>query len=646
MALGDKNDLNRLEELKSKLFSKNYQTKIEHRDGFSASQKRTVMDVWDTKDQLISDKYDREDRLMMKTSFFRKFFIFSISVFVISLGYAAYVFFIGGNTVSNNNIDISIVGNSFTAGGEVLPIVVGITNKNNTPLELADLVMQYPKGSSVDASSDTENFRESLGTIAAGAVVNKNLTPILFGEQGSTRTIKISLEYRVAGSNAIFVKDKTYDVVINSTPINLSVDSPPTVSPNQSITLNVKTTLNSTTTVPKILVRMDYPIGFQFISAVPAPSFGNNVWNLGDLAPGAEHDISVTGQMVGVFNGDQKTFNVSTGSQSDSNKSVIGVVFNSMQQNITVQKPFVDASLYINGVSQNQYAIDTKTPINAEIRYVNNLDTKVDDVQVQVKISGNAFDRKTINGQRGFYDSSKNIITWDKNSVNGFKELNTGDSGSLDFSLSSLSLFSAAGGLLSNPTINLEIDISGKQADSGFSVNNLTNSTSATVNIISDVGFSDKAFYYSGPFTNTGPIPPKVEKPTTYTITWSLSNTANSISNVQVNSTIPPWVTFVGAISPTGEDLTYNPATQEIVWNADRIQKGAGITGEARSVSFQVSLSPSLSQLNTSPVILNDAILTGHDDFANVDIKVNKTSLNTNLDSDSGFPPNGASVAN
>ena len=50
----------------------------------------------------------------------------------------------------------------------------------------------------------------------------------------------ISLEYRVPGSNAIFVKNEPYSVTINSTPINLSVDAPATVSPNQVITLDVK----------------------------------------------------------------------------------------------------------------------------------------------------------------------------------------------------------------------------------------------------------------------------------------------------------------------------------------------------------------------------------------------------------------------
>ena len=76
----DRNKLDRLEELKSKLFSKNYQTKIEHRDPFSQTQKREVMDSWKVDEKSSSGD---ENKFFMKTSFFKKFFIFSVIVFLI-----------------------------------------------------------------------------------------------------------------------------------------------------------------------------------------------------------------------------------------------------------------------------------------------------------------------------------------------------------------------------------------------------------------------------------------------------------------------------------------------------------------------------------------------------------------------------------
>jgi len=646
MPINDGDKLNRIEELKGKLFSKNYKTKIEHRDKFSRTSRKDIPDTWENgKKETGSVSY--QDKFFVKTSIFKIFFIFSLVFFILTLLYASYVFFAGGNIVSSDNIDISIFGNNFIAGGEELSLVVGITNRNSSALDLVNLVMEYPKSSeSANAGLPlgTERNRFLLGTIPAGAVRNENLKVVLFGEQGSIRPIKISLEYRVEGSNSIFVKTKSYEVTISSAPLNISVDAPVTINPNQDITLNIKATLNSPYAVPKMLLKLNYPVGFQFKSSIPAPSLGNSIWSLGDLASGAERNISVTGKMFDVVDGEEKSFHISGGSQSTKDKSMIDVVFNSLSYAVTIKKPFIEAKLFVNGVYQKEYAINTKTPINGEIRWTNNLDTKVNDLEIRAKISGNAFNRKTINAQQGFYDSSTDIITWNKNSQNGFNEVNPGDSGSVNFSVSSLSLFSAIGGILPNPAININISISGKQLVTGYATADLNNSDSSIVRIISDVGFATKALHYSGPFPNTGPVPPKVGKETSYTIVWSLSNTANSISKGIVHSTIPSWIKFAGPILPSDENLTYNPSTREIIWNIGGIQRGTGISATSRNVSFQVIFTPSLSQVGATPVIINDSILTGHDDFANVDVRINKMSLRAWLDDDPLFPPTGGMV--
>ena len=247
----------KLEDLKRRLFSKNYQNKVEYKDGFSASSHGKVSDSWEAGETVAR----LADKILTKTALFKKIFVISLAFFALSAGYAAYVFFAGSNTVSNENIDISITGNNFVAGGEELDLVIGIANKNTTSLDLVDLLIEYPKGATENFSTDTERLRESLGTIPAGAVRNENLKLVLFGEQGSVRPIKVSIEYRVTGSNAIFVKEKTYNVNINSTPINLTLEGPQSVSPNQDITLNIKTSLNANRPAENILVALDYSPG-------------------------------------------------------------------------------------------------------------------------------------------------------------------------------------------------------------------------------------------------------------------------------------------------------------------------------------------------------------------------------------------------
>jgi hypothetical protein len=638
--------LDRIEELKNKLFNKSYKTKPASRLGFAYGQKKDVPDSWEEEEKKGEAKDDSKGKFFLKTSTFKKFFIFSVVFFVLALGFACYIIFSGGNTVSNDNIDMSVLSDASVAGGEPFPIQVEIVNRNSSPLELADLVVEYPQSSSDNSSGGTGTIRTSLGTIPAGGTQDENIKIVLFGEQGSVQDLKISLEYRVEGSNAIFVKEEPYEVTISSTPINLSINAPDEANPNQEISLNVKATLNSTEPLSNVLLSADYPIGFEFESATPAPSFGNNVWAFGSLSPGVVQNIEITGKMVDVSDGEEKDFRVSSGSESDSDKSSIGTVFNSLEHKVMIKEPFVEADLYINGVYQSEYAASSSTPVSGEIRWANNLTTKVNDLQISAKFSGNAYDPTTVSATDGFFDSSDDTITWDKNTKEEFAEVNPGDSGSVLFSFSPLALFSAAGGLLSQPVVNIDVSVKGSNALEGNATQEIDNSESKVVSIISDANLDAKALYYSGAFTNTGPIPPAVGQKTTYTVVWTLSNTSNNISNAQVHSTLPSWMSFVGSVSPSTEDLTYDSLTNEIVWNVGEIPPGTGITTTGRSVSFQISFTPSLSQAGTAPVIINDAVLTGHDDFANVDITVNKNSLDTTLLEDPTFPALGDRVVN
>ena len=643
MQLNDQEKVNNIEELKRKLASKTFQPGFEHRDSFKHVDKQEVPDSWEseTKDP---DSPTYQQKFFMKTSVFKNFFLFSIIFFVLAVGYATFVYFTAGNTVSNDNIDISILGNTFTAGGDELSLVVGITNRNSSPLELVDLLVEYPKGGDEDTHVGNERLRLSLGTIDPGATRNENLKLVLFGEQGSTKTIKFSLEYRVKGSNAIFVKEKPYQVSVSSTPINLIVDAPNVISPNQDISLSIKSTLNAPKPVSNTLLKVDYPPGFTFVSAVPKPAIGNNVWDMGDLAPGVERVISISGKMVDVFDGEEKDFRVSTGSQAAGSKTDIGIVFNSVVHKVAVERPFIEANLLVNGVYQKEYTANSRNPIKAEINWRNNLDTKIDDIEITAKLTGNAFDKKTVSATQGLYNSTAVAATWNKFTNPDLSEVNPGDSGTVTFSILPIPLFSASNGLTTDPSVHIEVSIAGKQLVEGYSPKELNGSDSKTIKIISDVGVGATALHYSGPFKNTGPIPPKAEQQTTYTIVWSLSNTANDISKGEVRATIPPWTRFLNVQTPSSEDLTYNSSSREIIWKIGKIPKGTGLTKANRTVSFQVAFTPLLSQVGTIPVIINETILTGHDDFANVDIKASKAALRTDLNSDTGFPRGGGLV--
>ena len=601
--------------------------------------------------RLLSVKKEWESKLPKKDeivkaashpSFFKKFFYFGLGFAGLALLFAVITFFTGGNTVSNNNIDINILGNSFTAGGEELPLQVEIVNKNPTGLELADLFVEYDKGG--DASSGAGHVRtlNSLGSIGAGKTLAKNIFVTLYGEEASVKNVDFTLQYRIHGSNAIFVKKQSFPVTISSAPVILSVSAPASVSPNQPLTFTIKTKSNSKNTLSSMLLRVEYPSGFKFEKASQNPSAFNNVWDLGDLAAGAEREITVTGTVYGQ-DGEDRAFHIYTGAVSATDKTKIGVTYNSMLHMVSLVKPFISARLAINGSTNDQVPVPSSGTVHVTINWANNLPTRVTDAQITVALSGNALNANSIIAQRGFYDSSKQSIVWNKTTDPDLATIEPSDSGVEDFSFSVNPLWSAGQSLV-KPQVKFSVSIKGKQPDVGGNVSEVSNFEEKTAIVSSDLGFSANAFYTSGPFSNTGPIPPQANQPTTYTITWTATNSANALSDGLALATLPSYVDFVGTKSPQSEALEYDATTRTIRWKIGSIAAGAGIGGQGRSVSFQVRLTPSTSQINSTPKLVLDTTVTARDTFTSELLSVNKAPVSTRLDNDSGFPAGGEIV--
>ncbi len=622
------NDLHKVEDLKRKIFSKSYNTKIEQRHPFL-----TQFNADKIKDSFTEEAKNNEALNLKNKSFFKNFLIFSIIVFLGAVGFLLFNLFFENNNISNENIEISVIGNTFVDGGEKLPLIVEIVNNNPIQLEFADLVVEYAKGSTLTQSGEIQRLRQSIGYINANTVINEKIEVLLFGEQGSIHQIKISLEYRTPDSNSIFIKDKLYEVTINSTPIDLAIDAPIEITPNQDFTLKVKADLNNFENENNLnmILKLDYPFGFEFVDSNPKPVLGNNVWDLNELKSQNKSEVVITGKMIDVFDGDQKVFNVFAGPEKSDNKSEIDVVFNSLAHNVVIKKPFIGTFLSVNSKYSREYAVSANELILGGVNWVNNLSTSIDDLEIRAKLSGNAFDEKniTLNG-KGFYDSVNDTVVWDKNTEELFDEVRPFANGLVTFSLKPASIFDAKGELLIDPVINVELSITGKQSVIGNVLDKLDAVEKKVIKIASELSLIQKTNHATNPIKNTGPFPPKAEQETTYTITLSVANTLNNISRAQVITTLAPRVSYKEVFVPKGSNVSFNSNTRELTWNIGNIKRGEGIKTPLKELSFEVSYTPSLSEVGKNLVLVNNSVLTGFDDFANVDLRASKGALQVN----------------
>ncbi len=634
-------EAHRIDDMDDRLYRRDLAGRKEKRFDTLTPHKEVMQRVW--KD--TEPKRKAIATFAAHPTFFKKFFIGAVIFAIVAAIIVLITFFTGGNSVSNANIDLRVTGNSFAAGGEELPLQIDVVNKNATSLELADLFVEYDKGG--DATSGAARTRNlySLKSIGAGKTVSKNIFVTLYGEEGGTKSVDLTLQYRIQGSNAIFIKKSSFPVTISSAPVALSVDAPETVTPNQNLKYTVKVVSNAKTPVVGMLLKISYPSGFKFSSATPSPTALDNTWFLGDMAPGAERSVEINGTVYGQ-DGEDRAFNISVGAASAGDKSKIGLVYNSRQQVVSLVKPFLAANILINGSSEESVPVPSGGTVNVSVLWQNNMPTQVTDAEIRVSLAGNAFDPASVESTNGFYDSSTNTIVWNKTTSPALGSIEPSDRGTVDFSFKVVPLFSGSSSILSKPTISFAVSIKGKQSAEGGSVAQLTASETKKAVVSSDLGFSTQALYASGPFSNTGPVPPQAGEPTTYTVTWTVTNSANALANGAASAILPTYVDWVGTTTPASEKISYDDTTRTIRWNIGQVPPGAGSSAAARSVSFQVRITPSTSQVGSTPKLVLETAVTARDTFTGETLSTSRPAISTRLDNDPGAPSTSGIVGN
>jgi len=343
--------------------------------------------------------------------------------------------------------------------------------------------------------------------------------------------------------------------------------------------------------------------------------------------------VIIKGIMHGQDN-EEKIFSASVGKQDAGNEREIATIYSSSFDQLTIKKPFIGVSLTLNGEMAYEYVSGSTDNIKAVLSWTNNLTTRITDAVIEVKLSGEVLNKLSVIANNGNYNSSADMIVWDKSVYPELESLEPGESGRMVFSFSPKSLLSTDIASLRNPEISLSVNARGRRASESDSTERVDGFVTRTIKINSDFRLTPKTVYYSGPFANSGLVPPKAEQPTTYTIVWTVINSSNSISGAEVKARIPAYVEWVGAISPRNEPVSYNANTREITWKIGDIEAGRGVSVAAEEVAFQIRVTPSVSHIGRSPDILTDIILSGKDDFTGKNLENTRLPLTTNLASD------------
>lgn len=632
--------MNNLEKLKKRLYTKGESFEERERGDFSYESKRGGQYAGSAAEererQNVSAWMPPQEQKKSSFGILKFIFAAAVLIFLASAGWFWYSFFYSPTTTLSKNIELEIRAPSVIDAGQLTSVSAFVVNQSGSSLELADLIFEFPNVVVSEDGTILKSKRISLGQIMPATSVNKTLNIALMGAYGETKKIKAVLEYRLADSNAIFAKPVEYEIKLARSAADVAIKLPKETHSRQEFSIDASVVSNAAVLGKNVFFQMTYPAGFQFVSASPSPSKGNNIWSLGDLVALQKRNISIKGIVEGQ-DMDEKVFNGAVGVLGE-NDSLIA--YGSDLKNLTVKKSALDLVFFVQGKNLETAVVRSGESVRMVLQWVNNLPVPVRDAQIEVDIQGSGYDAQTINVAGGYYRASDRKLVWSPLTLSDLKAIEPGGNGSVSFGFTT----SRGQNLGKNQLLKIDAKIFGSSvSESGVvvigegQVGEAIGAASQNIKISSDTQLATQVLRYSGEFQNIGPMPTKVGSETTYTVSFSVGNSLNDFSKVQAAVSLPPYVRWTGNVYPESEDVKFDDKDGIVVWNVGNVPAGVGINSPARKVSFQIGFTPSQNQVGESPNLLERIKLNGHNDFSGDDFSREYGDLDIALNADSQF---------
>jgi hypothetical protein len=333
-----------------------------------------------------------------------------------------------------------------------------------------------------------------------------------------------------------------------------------------------------------------------------------------------------------------RVFRFLGGTASVDAPSVLAVTYMTSKNEIRVTRPFIGVRFALNGNETSSFIAQSGNSIQGTIMWTNNLSNRVFDGEIEIALSGAALDRNQVSVDQGFFRSVDNTIVFNRDTNPELRSIEPGQTGTVTFTMTPLAGSDFAN--LRNPTLEYKVSVAGRRVGESSVPERVESTLSRTVPVATKIAFTAESLRSIGSFVNTGPWPPRPDTETTYTIKLTANNSVSELADTVMTAELPSYVRFTGAIAPSSAELSYNTVTRQVRWNL-----GSLPSGTTRIVEFQVAFLPSLSQIDTSPILVNSLRVSGYDRFARTTVSVSPSPITIEAVTDPAYERNFGSVA-
>lgn len=535
-------------------------------------------------------------------------------------------------------LTVALTGPTEIKSGNLISYEINYKNDNRADLKNVSLKLTFPEDFKPEGNANFKPNGTTSGTFSLDDIKGNSAGKIVFNgraysPKGNLIKIKADLAYTPSTISSTFVTSDQLMVNVISAPITLEVMAPQNISNDDEVNYLITYKNEGAETLENIRVKADYPERFTFSSSDPRSSEGNNIWYLGNLAPGQSGKIVVVGKLEG--NRDEiKLVNVAIGANNNGQF----VSYNEADAKTNIASSPLTITQTVNGL--HELSANAGDHLQFEINYKNEGTLGLRDVIVTEHLDSAVLDYATLDMDGGQYDASNKTIAWKATDYRELKNLTSGQGGIIKFSINVKGIIPVASANDKNFIIASIAKIDSPDVPTPISMNKIISGNKMDIKLNSKLVLDVRGYYGDTSIPNSGPIPPKVEQETTYTMHYIVTSVSNDISDAKVETNLPTSVMMTGKIFPEGSPLVYNERTNSIVWTIGNLTAGTGIISPGKEVSFQVKIKPSVDQAGDVAPLLKESVFSAKDLFTGESISARVDGKSTHLLEDASLGTN------
>jgi len=516
----------------------------------------------------------------------------------------------------NNLVDFQVSSNPESlVNAQETEFTINYTNTTRSTLTDVNLVLRVPKALH-QPDFHTEEYNTTTNTLVIGELAPKahgqfKVSGFLLGNVNDHQEFLAVMNYKNKyGQTKQEFFNQKFDLTNSALQTEISLPGKVIATSPFNTKINLENT--SAIDLSNIKIKMVWPKGYNFSESELGDPISNNLFAVPDLTTNQLASYAFTGKIY-IENPHNPNFTTQIYTTYNDTEYLVA------QSSNTTWADF--SKFKISLTNTGNQSISPGETAKFTVLYKNEEDYEVTNIEIGLNLAGEfAATRQVRVGQTDYKKLEK---------------VGPGEEGTIDLSAKTNSsinyteykeggyvLETRAFAAYDDPNENARISVESKA--------NLTQMNSR-------VSLKTLGLFYTslGDQIGVGNVPPIVDEYTSYWVIIKTTNTNNPVKDLTITAKVPAGIIFTDVYNVTqGNQIVYNQETRTITWRLYDLDAFAGIFNPSPEARIQLAITPNLSQVGTSPLLLTDIKATATDTKTGAFVTGTGGSISTAIFSD------------